>query len=147
LGADDKTDDAGVRAASAGAGGVREVRKDAIPPTRVTSERQRQVPRNARHQRRSAPFPEKDRGTFLVPRFGNMIEQVPDVGFDVLQVRWRESDGEVREAEVKTFMKPVSRPVDIHISGGKAPSSSTRESWAISARAPTRQAASWSCRL
>ncbi|MDQ3438903.1 MAG: PQQ-dependent sugar dehydrogenase [Planctomycetota bacterium] len=64
-------------------------------------------------------FPEKDRRTFLVPRFGNMIEQVPDVGFDVLQVRLREATGDSREAEVKTFMKPVSRPVDIHISGGK----------------------------
>ena len=45
-----------------------------------------------------------------------MIEQVPDVGFDV---RLRETGGDIREAEVTTFMKPVSRPVDIHISGGK----------------------------
>jgi glucose/arabinose dehydrogenase len=65
-------------------------------------------------------FPVKDRRTFLVPRYGNMIEQVPDVGFDVLQVRLREpTTGPIREAEVKAFLRPVSRPVDVHLSGGK----------------------------
>jgi len=64
-------------------------------------------------------FPPAQRGTFLVPRFGNMIEKRRDVGFDVLQVNLRDVNGEAREAEVKTFLKPVARPVDIHLSGGK----------------------------
>jgi glucose/arabinose dehydrogenase len=59
-------------------------------------------------------FPQKDRGTFLIPRFGQLLA-VPDSGFDVLQVRLRDN----KTAQVTTFLKPVPRPLDIHISGGK----------------------------
>ncbi len=64
-------------------------------------------------------FPAAQRRSFLVPRFGNMLEKRQDVGFDVLQVRLREKHGKLCEAEVKTFLKPIARPVDIHLSGGK----------------------------
>src|SRR5204863_9581560 len=64
-------------------------------------------------------FPEGDRGSFLVPRFGPLLDK-PRCGFDVLQVRLRppRSDGRI-EAEVRTFLAPVARPVDIHMSGGR----------------------------
>lgn len=66
-----------------------------------------------------APFPPEHRGAFLVPRFGNMLPLVRDVGFDVLQVRPRQPSGEQREADVTTFLESVARPVDIHLAGGK----------------------------
>jgi hypothetical protein len=62
-------------------------------------------------------FPEADRGSFLVPRFGPLLDK-PKKGFDVLQVRLHRprEDGRI-EAEITTFLEPVARPVDIHISG------------------------------
>jgi glucose/arabinose dehydrogenase len=60
-------------------------------------------------------LPEKDRGTFLVPRFGPLLAK-PEVGFDVLQVRLHppRADGRI-EAEVKRWLAPAARPVDIHL--------------------------------
>lgn len=57
------------------------------------------------------------RGTFLVARFGNIIQR-SDVGFDVLQLRITD-EKEPMKAEVKRFLYPVARPVDLHMSGGK----------------------------
>jgi glucose/arabinose dehydrogenase len=63
-------------------------------------------------------FPANQQGTLLIPRFGQLLP-VPDVGFDVLQVRMRADEEGRNAAAVKTFLKKVPRPLDIHISGGK----------------------------
>jgi hypothetical protein len=66
-----------------------------------------------------AEFPQRDRGTFLIPRFGQLLPVPADVGFDVVQVRLKgEREGRLH-AEVKTFMPKVPRPVDICVGGGK----------------------------
>jgi glucose/arabinose dehydrogenase len=63
-------------------------------------------------------FPERDRGSMLIPRFGQLLP-VPEVGFDVLQVRITGEERGRPVAQVRTFLKKVPRPLDIHISGGK----------------------------
>jgi hypothetical protein len=62
-------------------------------------------------------FPEKYRGTLLVARYGNLLPLKQDVGFDVLQVRLRGTSAGRLQAEVKTFLSPVARPTDLHLSG------------------------------
>jgi glucose/arabinose dehydrogenase len=67
-------------------------------------------------------WPEAWRNAFLVGRFGNLIsgDQGKDAGFDVLSVRpSRTSDAEVWEATTKTFLAPLGRPLDLHLSGGR----------------------------
>jgi hypothetical protein len=62
-------------------------------------------------------WPPEHRGTFLVARFGNMVNLPKDIGFDLLQVRLiGEKDGRVR-ARVTPFLAPVARPTDLHKSG------------------------------
>jgi len=62
-------------------------------------------------------FPPEYRGTFLVGRFGILLAQPHDYGFDLLQVRLEKSDGGKYRATVKTLLAPLARPVDVHLSG------------------------------
>jgi len=62
-------------------------------------------------------FPEAYRGSFLLTRFGNLIKTKEDVGFDVLQVRFK--GDQFREAEFKTVLAPLGRPLDVHVAGRK----------------------------
>ena len=58
------------------------------------------------------------RGSFLITRFGNLIDCPVDVGFDVLSVRpQRKGDGRW-EASVQTILAPLGRPIDVHSLGG-----------------------------
>jgi glucose/arabinose dehydrogenase len=61
-------------------------------------------------------FPPPYRGTFLVARFGNLLERPRDAGFDVLHVRL-EKHGDGYRAHVRTLLAPIARPVDLHLSG------------------------------
>lgn len=57
------------------------------------------------------------RGTFLVGRFGILLPQPHDYGFDLLQVRLEKNPAGRYEATVKTLLAPLARPVDVHLSG------------------------------
>lgn len=66
-------------------------------------------------------FPPPLRGSFLMPRFGNLLSKPEDSGFDVLSVRPRQRADGVWEAEVHTVLAPLGRPIDVHaLPGGKA---------------------------
>jgi glucose/arabinose dehydrogenase len=60
-------------------------------------------------------FPTAHRGTLLVTRFGNLIKTKRDVGYDLLQVRFKGDNFE--KADITTFLAPLGRPLDIHLSG------------------------------
>jgi len=62
-------------------------------------------------------FPPEYRGTFLVGRFGILIEQPSDYGFDLLQMRVRKNAEGKLEASTKAILTPLARPVDVHLSG------------------------------
>src|SRR5262249_834997 len=62
-------------------------------------------------------FPPDYRGTFLVARFGILIQQPEDYGFDLLHVRLQKNAAGKYEAMVKTMIAPLARPVDLHLSG------------------------------
>ncbi len=62
-------------------------------------------------------FPPEYRGTFLVGRFGILIQQPEDYGFDLLQVRLQKNAAGNYEASVKTMIAPLARAVDVHLSG------------------------------
>ena len=63
-------------------------------------------------------FPAGFRGTFLLARFGNFIRSLKDsVGFDVLQAKLRRNADGKYEAEVHSFLAPLGRPLDVHVSG------------------------------
>jgi len=63
-------------------------------------------------------FPEGYRGTFLLARFGNFIRSVKEnCGFDVLQAKLRRNREGNYEAEVRTVLAPLGRPLDVHVSG------------------------------
>ncbi|MSU64367.1 MAG: c-type cytochrome [Pedosphaera sp.] len=64
-----------------------------------------------------ADFPEKHRGSFLIGRFGILIQQPADYGFDLLQARLRKNAAGVYEATMETLLAPLARPVDVHLSG------------------------------
>ena len=57
-------------------------------------------------------FPESLRGTFLVTRFGNLLKRERDVGFDLLQMRVKKTAAGY-EAETKTWLAPLARPIDV----------------------------------
>ncbi len=59
-----------------------------------------------------AEFPALLRGSFLVTRFGNLIDCTVDVGFDVLSVRPRKRADGSWEASVETILSPLGRPID-----------------------------------
>ena len=62
-------------------------------------------------------FPPDYRGTFLVVRFGLLIPQPHDYGFDLLQVRLQKGASGIYSATVKTMLAPLARPLDVHLSG------------------------------
>jgi glucose/arabinose dehydrogenase/mono/diheme cytochrome c family protein len=62
-------------------------------------------------------FPPDYRGTFLVGRFGILIPQPQDYGFDLLQVRLKRNASGIYEAAVTTMLAPLARPLDVHLSG------------------------------
>ncbi len=67
-------------------------------------------------------WPAPWRGTFLVGRFGNLIRTGDgrDVGFDVVSMALRKNaEGTGWDAGTKTFLAPLGRPIDLHLSGGR----------------------------
>ncbi len=62
-------------------------------------------------------FPERYRGTFLLGRFGNLLKQPVDVGFDLLQARLSRNEKGEYVAAISTVLAPLARPVDLHLSG------------------------------
>lgn len=64
-------------------------------------------------------WPAAVRNTFLVGRFGNMIPGADgnDAGFDVLSLRMEQKSDGSWTAQTTTFLKPLARPIDIHLAG------------------------------
>jgi glucose/arabinose dehydrogenase/mono/diheme cytochrome c family protein len=59
-------------------------------------------------------FAEPLRGSFLVPRFGNLLSTPQDVGFDLLHVRpYQDSATGQWRAKVTTTLAPLGRPLDV----------------------------------
>lgn len=58
-------------------------------------------------------FPPEHPGTLLIVRFGILIEQPKDYGFDLLQARLRKNAQGQYEAHLKTLLAPLARPIDI----------------------------------
>lgn len=66
-------------------------------------------------------WPEPWRGTFLVSRFGILLARPQDTGFDVVSVKLRKVATGASEAEVRTVLAPLGRPIDVHLApGGRA---------------------------
>jgi glucose/arabinose dehydrogenase/mono/diheme cytochrome c family protein len=63
-------------------------------------------------------FPASLRGSYLVTRFGNLLKREKDVGFDVLQMRVKKT-ATGYEAETKTWLAPLARPIDIKAIDGR----------------------------
>lgn len=63
-------------------------------------------------------FPPPLRGSFLVPRFGNLLAKPEDSGFDLLSVRPRQRADGNWEVETHTVLAPLGRPLDVHILPG-----------------------------
>ncbi len=63
-------------------------------------------------------FPEGWHGTLLIARFGNLLKKPRDVGFDLLQARLRKT-ATGYEAEMRTVLAPLARPIDLHLAPGK----------------------------
>lgn len=63
-------------------------------------------------------FPRAYRGTFFIVRFGILIEQPKDFGFDLLQARLQKNAQGKYQATVKTILAPLARPLDI-VQNGK----------------------------
>ena len=61
-------------------------------------------------------FPAGWRGTFLLGRYGNLLKQPVDVGFDVLRARLKKT-ATGWEAEMTTALAPLARPIDLHLAG------------------------------
>jgi glucose/arabinose dehydrogenase/cytochrome c5 len=62
-------------------------------------------------------FPAEYRGTFLITRYGNLLERPKDVGFDLLNVRLEKNASGIYESHTKEFLTPLARPVDVHQCG------------------------------
>jgi mono/diheme cytochrome c family protein len=61
------------------------------------------------------------KGSFLMPRYGNLLAKAEDSGFDVLSVRPRLRADGTWEAQVHTVLAPLGRPLDVHaLPGGRA---------------------------
>jgi glucose/arabinose dehydrogenase len=59
-------------------------------------------------------------GSFLIPRFGNLLSKPEDSGFDVLTARPRVRADGAWEVEVHTLLAPLGRPLDVHaLPGGR----------------------------
>ena len=63
-------------------------------------------------------FPEGWRGTLLMTRFGNFIQDRKESsGFDLLQIKLHKNGSGIYEANVYTVLAPLGRPNDVHPSG------------------------------
>ncbi len=62
-------------------------------------------------------FPPGYRGTYLINRYGNLLERPKDTGFDLLQVSLEKNAQGIYEAKVKQLLAPLARPVDVHQGG------------------------------
>ena len=62
-------------------------------------------------------FPAGYRGTYVFPRFGNLIKGERDSGFDVLRATLTRDAAGNYEAHVHTLLAPLGRPIDVHLSG------------------------------
>lgn len=63
-------------------------------------------------------FPENCRGSFLIPRFGNMLPKPHDTGFDAVLAKPEPGRaGSTRTVTVRTFLAPLGRPVDTLVTG------------------------------
>ncbi len=63
-------------------------------------------------------YPEPLRGSFLVARFGNLLNTPEDVGFDLLQVKPSQDPVTGRwQATVSTVLAPLGRPIDVLADG------------------------------
>lgn len=63
-------------------------------------------------------FPEGWRGTLLMTRFGNFIQDRKESsGFDLLQIKLHKNRSGIYEANVYTVLAPLGRPNDVHLSG------------------------------
>ena len=58
-------------------------------------------------------FPEPLRGSLLSGRFGNLIKQPADGGFDLLRLKPLKNAQGIYETEVHTVLAPVARPLDV----------------------------------
>jgi len=66
-------------------------------------------------------FAEPLRGSFLLPRYGNLLAKPEDSGFDVLSVKPRRRRDGGWEVEVHTVLAPLGRPLDtLALPGGRA---------------------------
>ncbi|HEX8312781.1 MAG TPA: PQQ-dependent sugar dehydrogenase [Chthoniobacteraceae bacterium] len=59
-------------------------------------------------------FPESLRGSFVITRFGNLLETQEDVGFDVLTARMSRDASGQWQAKMENLLKPLGRPIDVH---------------------------------
>lgn len=68
-----------------------------------------------------ASWPEPVRNGFLMGRFGNLIKTGDDhdCGFDVLSVKLDRTAEGRWQAQTKSFLTPLGRPMDVHVAGGK----------------------------
>jgi len=63
-------------------------------------------------------FPSPLRNSFLITRFGNLLDIPEDAGFDVLSAKMeRKTDG-TWQASVSTVLAPLGRPLDVLHTGG-----------------------------
>ena len=58
-------------------------------------------------------YPAPYRHSFLITRFGNLLQREKDSGFDLLQVSLQGTKNEIETASVKTLLQPLARPIDI----------------------------------
>ena len=63
-------------------------------------------------------WPAAWRGTLLIARFGNLLKKPADVGFDLLAARLKKT-ATGYEAEMRTVLAPLARPIDLHLAPGK----------------------------
>jgi hypothetical protein len=66
---------------------------------------------------RTGELPKRYENSFFLTRFGNLVNY-NRIGFDVLNVRLEEKDGEL-VAHTERFLDRLGRPIDVCVSGGK----------------------------
>lgn len=60
------------------------------------------------------------KGSFLMPRYGNLLAKPEDSGFDLLSVRPRRRSDGAWEVETHTVLTPLGRPLDVQaLPGGR----------------------------
>ncbi|MES2695658.1 MAG: PQQ-dependent sugar dehydrogenase [Verrucomicrobiota bacterium] len=62
-------------------------------------------------------FPEGYRGTFVLARFGNLLREYRDSGYDVLRVTLSRDAAGRYQSHVHTLLAPLGRPIDVHLAG------------------------------